>query len=104
MVKNLQGDDDDDEDHLDELLVLSSVLGDWSVRPEFDQDDNLLSSLSSVCFKLFEMRLQEKAQADADFFVSSLTPWMSKNWLFVSKSATAVLFSGLGTRFFLFFL
>lgn len=73
---------------------MSSVLKDWCVRPEFDQDENLLESLSSVCEALFDSRVDEKARTDANSFVSALSPWLSKNWLFVSESATAVLFSG----------
>lgn len=63
-------------------------------RPEFDQDGDLLVKLSSECSTLFFARLEEQADNDARAFVSSLSPWLSKNWLYVSQAATAVLFSG----------
>ena len=79
---------------LEELFALGSTLTDWSMRPEFDQDDDLLAALATECLERVKRTLAERANDTADTFLRALTSWLTKNWLYVSETATAVLLAG----------
>lgn len=62
---------------LGQLHRLGTILEEeWSIRPEFDQDDNLFSTLGSECL--------DRARADClsvvgkigRSFISSIEPWL----------------------------
>ena len=88
----------DTEYEVSRLSELVSVLQEWTVRPEFDQDENLLSDLAdSGKLRLQEQlsRLKENARSD---FIESLGPWFSKNWLYVTQSASLALQNATDSR------
>ncbi len=82
------------DERLEELYSLGTTLTDWSMRPEFDQDNGMLARLADDCLDRVKATLTEHVREEGEEFLNALSPWLSKNWLYVSEAATAVLFSG----------
>ena len=78
-------------DDLEEVHALARTFFDWSTRVEFDQDDGLLGKLSDECIARVNAEIEDRAAEIAQDFMEGLSPWFSKNWLYVSEAATSIL-------------
>jgi hypothetical protein len=84
------------------LFELGNILLEWSMRAEFDQDEGFLAELAEKCNARLTDHLGHLQDQIAERFLDGLSPWLSKNWLYVNQSTTIQLQAS-GKALFVFF-
>ncbi len=55
------------------------------MRPEYDQDEDALATLSEQCLERCTRECVRVANSVSEAFVCNLGPWLARNWLYVTE-------------------
>lgn len=84
---------------MDKLHSVGEALVDWSMRPEYDQDEGFLERTGNSCLERIEQDVRRLLVLLSSDFLGDLEPWLGiKNWLFVHEDTAKHLASAANNR------